>query len=210
MPESTNSFSLRAYLAGGGATTALIAGAVVAFLAIAALVAFDGLPFADGDASGEVQIAEVPTGAPETAAVALGGAGAAGAVADAPATGSALAPAPGSALETGGPGSIGGSGSPIGDDDAPPADPESEDPTPAPDGGGGSQGPLGGTVDNLEQSAGNLGLDLPLNEVTGGLTRPLDRTLNRTLNDVGGLLGNPKLGDQVSSGVNGLTGGLLR
>ena len=51
MPKRTNllgiggrNFSLRAYLAGGGATAALIAAAVLSFGALGAYVAFEGLP----------------------------------------------------------------------------------------------------------------------------------------------------------------------
>ena len=39
-----NHFNLRAYLAGGTATTALIAAAILVFGSLAAYVAFNGLP----------------------------------------------------------------------------------------------------------------------------------------------------------------------
>jgi len=42
-------FNLRAYLAGGGATLALIAAAILAFGSLGAYVAFEGLPIGDGD-----------------------------------------------------------------------------------------------------------------------------------------------------------------
>jgi len=195
-----NPVSVRAFLAGGGATTALTAAALVAFLTIAALVAFDGLPFGDGPDAGSAQIAELPTsGAPEAAVVAVGGGGAPAAVAASPAEDSAVLPAP---APTTGPGDR-GSGSTI---TAPPGDGGSAPGTSPPGGSTGSQDALGGTVSNLEGTAGNLGLDVPLGDLTNQVTQPLDRTLNKTLNDVGGVVGNPKLGDQVGSGVNGLTG----
>ena len=45
IPRADRNPNVRAYLAGGGATAALIAGAVVVFLGVAAFVGFNGLPF---------------------------------------------------------------------------------------------------------------------------------------------------------------------
>jgi hypothetical protein len=200
---SSNGVNVRAFLAGGGATTALIAAAVVAFLSVAALVAFNGLPIGGGDAdAGSVQVGEVPTtgpGAPELAADALGGT--AGAVAGTPAAATAVDPSliPGFAGpggSTGAPGltapggSLGGSGTPT-----------------AP--GTTGSGALGGAVGGLEDTAGDVGLELPLSDVTGDLTGPVDQTGNDTLNDVGGAVGNPNLGNDVNGAVNNVTNGLL-
>src|SRR3954451_3571201 len=71
---------LRAYLVGVGATTALIAGAMVVFLSLATFVAFKGLPFAglsdDAGAAFLGSNAGAAT-APASAAAALGAAHAA-------------------------------------------------------------------------------------------------------------------------------------
>ena len=67
-------------------------------------------------------------------------------------------------------------------------------------------GALGNTVDGVENTAGDLGLNLPLDEITQGLTGPLDKTVNDAVNGVGGLLGDNKLGDKVTGTVNGLLG----
>ena len=42
-------FNLRAYIAGGSATAALIAGTVIAFAALATYVGFNGVPLGDDD-----------------------------------------------------------------------------------------------------------------------------------------------------------------
>lgn len=194
--------NLRAYLAGGGASTALIAAAVLAFLTIAALVAFNGLPFAgDGD-SGKARIAGSPGGAPEAAAAAA--AAAPGAVAATPAAPTAVAPAPGGAGSASG--GQGGASGPIAT--APPAggSPPGTAPgtSPAPSGAG-SGGVVGGTVGGVEQTAGSIGLDVPLTDATQGVTGPVDQVVGGALNDVDGALGNPGLGD----GANGVTDKLL-
>jgi hypothetical protein len=199
---ASNSVNTRAFLAGGGATTALIAAAVIAFLSVAALVAFNGLPIGGDDAdAGSVQVGEVPaTGAnaPELAAAALGDA--LGAVAATPAASTAVDPTqiPGFAGSGGAPAVPGAPGTVPGGSGAPRVP------------GTGSTGSevLGGTVGGVDNTAGNLGLDLPLNDATNGLTGPLDQTLNDTLNNVGGAAGNPNLGNQVGGAVNNVTNGL--
>jgi hypothetical protein len=202
-PASTgsNGVNVRAFLAGGGATTALIAAAVIAFLSVAALVAFNGLPIGGGeDDASTVQVGEVPAnttgpGAPEAAAAAL--AAAPGAVADSPAAATAIDP-------TLVPGFGAGPGGLTGGADGVPGTPGA--PT-AP--GTGAGGALGGAVGGVDDTAGDLGLDVPLDEVTGPITGPLDQTINDTLNNVGGALGNPNLGNQVTDGVNNITNGVL-
>jgi hypothetical protein len=201
----SNGVNVRAFLAGGGATTALIAAAVVAFLSVAALVAFNDLPIGGGDAdAGSVQVGEVPTatgpGAPELAADALGGT--AGAVAGTPAAATAVDPSliPGFAGpggSTGAPGLTAPGGSLPGSSGTPTAP------------GTTGSGALGGAVGGLEDTAGEVGLDLPLSDVTGDLTGPLDQTANDTLSNVGGGVGNPNLGNDANGAVNNVTNGLL-
>jgi hypothetical protein len=53
---------------------------------------------------------------------------------------------------------------------------------------------LGNTVSGVENTAGGLGLDLPLTDLTGPVTGPLDQTLNDILNQVAPSLGQPRLG----------------
>ncbi|MDQ3759886.1 MAG: hypothetical protein M3331_08110, partial [Actinomycetota bacterium] len=67
-PRAQKSADARAFALGGGVTTALVAAAVVAFVSIAAFVAFDGMPFASGD-SPESSVS-LESGAPQAAALA--------------------------------------------------------------------------------------------------------------------------------------------
>jgi len=183
--------NLRAYLAGTGATGALIAGAVVAFLSIGAIVAFDGFPLGGDDASGQVSLADQPGGtAPETAAAALGGAP--GGVAASPVGGAILAASIPS-LTTTGP-TAGGSGT-LG----PGIDGPGEIPGTGSDGGATT-----GLVEDVSDTTG-----LPLQDTTSGLTNTVDQTVNNTLNNVGGVVGNPNLGNNVSNGVKDLSNNLL-
>ena len=186
-PRNTN---LRAYLAGGGATAALVAAAVVVFLGVAAFVGFNGLPFgADDSPEAAVNLA---AGVPAAAATAA--APTADAVAADPATPSAAAVAeilaalppgavpniPGITSST--PGFDGGGSNLPGGETPIPG-------TPAP-------GTLGNAVAGLEDTAGNLGLDLPLGDLTDGLTGPLDKTVKDTVNGVGGAARRPEAGRQ--------------
>lgn len=205
-PPATNRFNLRALIAGGTATTSLVAATLIAFLSLAVYVGFDGLPIGGGAGSGEaISLGPAVAGAPEDAAAAA--AGVPGAVAGAPATATAVAAAPG-AVAPAGPTTTTGPG----DDGTPPGgtppgggnlvgSPPEPGPGPAP-------GALGGTVSNLEATTDPV-VDLPLTDVTDGVTGPVDQGVNQALNDVGGVLGNPRLGDQVSDGVNELGDRLL-
>jgi hypothetical protein len=66
---------LRAYLAGVGATSALTAGAVVAFLSMATFVAFNGVPsFGGSSDAGAAYLSSSPGDAPSPTAAALGSA----------------------------------------------------------------------------------------------------------------------------------------
>lgn len=191
--------NLRAYLAGTGATGALIAGALVAFLTVGALVAFNGFPLGGDDADGSVSLADQPGGqAPESAAAALGATP--GAVAATPAGGTVLA-----AIL---PGGIGiGPGGPIGGTGPGGGTGGGDNPTTPVDPGGGS-GVVGGAVEDVDGSTGGLGLP-PLGPATSGVTDQADQALNNTLDNVGGAVGQPNLGNDVNDTVNGVTGGLL-
>ena len=204
-PTAARHANLRALLAGGTATIALIAGAVIVFVALAAYVAFDGLPGGGDEEQGAdtVFVGEPTAGAPEAAAAALGAAPAA--VAAAPAAPTAVAPPPGAAptgpatstapSPVASPGGNGGNGSSA---VTTPSTPSSQ-----------GEGALGGPVSDLEDTTDSLGLDVPLQEVTDPITGPLDQNVNDALNNVGGLLGNPNLGNQVTQGLNNIGGKLL-
>lgn len=194
---------IRAYLAGSGATVALVAGAVVAFLAVATFVAFHGLPTgSDNDSTAQVNLT-----ASAPAAAAAAAAPATGAVAAAPAT-------PGPAATT----EIIASLPPT---QAPPAAPgvDPNIPTPpgfigdptvvVPGGGTSSPGTVGNVIQNLDNTTSGLGLNLGLGNATNGVTQQVDNTVRGTLNNAGGLLGNPHLGDQTTDALNNLTNGLI-
>lgn len=209
--------NIRAYLAGTGATAALVAGALVVFLSLAAFVGFKGLPFGGSSERGDLYLGSNAGAAPEAAAAALGAAP--GAVAAAPVPGApvgvAVLVAGGgtTAVFTGpnGPSFPHGPNGPGGPDNPPgpcadcPVPPPPPGPTVNPD----AKRALTGTVQNLDETTGELGLDTNLSGATGGLTRSLDDTLGHTLNGVGGLLGRPHLGDNVGRTGNQLTNRLL-
>jgi hypothetical protein len=192
-PKSPNA---RAFAAGTGVTAALVTAAIVAFASIAAYVGFEGMPFGGGDSSDST--VALGSGAPQAAALAAGST--ADAVAADPATPTAAALAeildalPPGAVDGAGAGgpvddpTVGGGGGP---------GPGPVDPTdPAP-------GPLQGAVGGIDDAAGGLGADLPLNELTDPVTQEVDDTVGGTLNNLGG--GN--LGDKVNGTVGGLLGG---
>ena len=211
LPRNVNA---RAFAAGTGVTTALIAAAVVAFVSIAAFVAFEGIPFkSDGSPESSVSIS---SGAPQAAALTAGSA--AESVAADPATPSAAALAeitaalpPGAATDGFGGGA--GPGGPT-TDGPPTGTGPGGGGTGGGTGGGGDDGvpapgPIQGTVGSLDDAVGGLGLDLPLSETTGDITKNLDDTLNGTLNNVVNGIGAGKLGDKVNNTVGSLTNGLL-
>jgi hypothetical protein len=199
IPSPRRNANVRAYLAGGGATAALVAAAVIVFIGAAAFVGFNGLPFGADDAPDST--VNLATGVPEAAAAAAGPT--ADAVAGDPATPSpaaideilaALPPGatiPGiiPTIDGGGnPGAGPGTGTP---------------PTPA------SSGAVGNTVGGVEDTAGDLGLNLPLGGLTEDVTGPVDQAANNAVNGVGGALGDDKLGDKVTGSVNEATNGVL-
>src|ERR671937_2944239 len=86
--ESTPRFlHLRAYLAGAGATGALIAGAAIVLLSVATFLGFNGLPF--GGSGGQSGNAYLQSGAGAPAATAAALSAAPGAVAARPVGGAA-------------------------------------------------------------------------------------------------------------------------
>jgi hypothetical protein len=201
-PASRN-VNLRTFLAGGTATTALIAGAVIVFASLATYVAFNELSGGEEADSTATVPAQRLAGAPEAAAAGAGGAPAA--VAATPAAPTAIAPAPAPPLASE---LLVAEGPPAGN----PGDPDvirTVDPRTSQGDAMPQTGALGGAVSGLEGTTGNLGLDAPLGDLTRPITGPLDETLNDTLNNVGGLLGNPDLGDQVTTGLSQTTGALL-
>jgi hypothetical protein len=176
--------NLRAYLASTGATGALTAGALTVFLGLAALVGFDDLLLGGGgDSTGTVLLdSGNSSGAPEAAAAGL--AAAPGAVASTPVASGGGAAGAGA----GGPGGVPGTAGPGGGQNSPGTPAPGTTPPGAPPAtppGGGGPGVLGGTVGAVEDTAGGLGLDLPLSDLTGPITDPVDRALNDVLNQLG-------------------------
>jgi len=194
---------LRAYLAGTGATSSLIAGATVVFLSLAAFVAFNGVPFGNsGGNFGSAYVSADAAGPPEAAGRALAAAPksvAPTAVPGAPA-GAAIrnaAAADGSAASGTAPTSPGGAPAVT---TSPTTSPSVTTEAPQATGSG---GPITGAVDQADPTGGNL------SGATGNVTQQLDNTATQTLNNVGGAVNQPGLGDSVDRTANQVTGGLL-
>ena len=212
--ETTNSqgasegrgVNLRAFAAGGAASSALIAGAAVIFASLAAYVAFNGVPGGGEGADADAIVQVRPPGAPQAAAEAVGRAPEAVAATPAAPTPAAPAPAPAPAVTTEATPEVVTEGptTPTTTVDTSAGDAVAVDPATQ-----GGSGALGGLADNLDYTASNLGLEIPVGEVTAPITGPLDETVRGTLNNVGGLLGNPDLGDDVTRGLNNVTNALL-
>jgi hypothetical protein len=218
--QAPRSPHLRAYLAGTGATGALIAGAVIVFLSLATYVAFNGIPFGgNGGNSGNTFVGVQTGGTPAAAAAALGAAP--GAV--------AAAPVPGAPIGAGGPGAFGGGGAGgtgaaggpggggliPGGGPGPGTTPPGGGPGPGPGGGpapapvpSGSPGVVGNTINQIDDTAGTNLSGGPVGDVGG----TVDDKVTGTVNDVGGKVGQPGLGDKVTGDVNdtvnGIVGGL--
>jgi hypothetical protein len=168
----------RVYIAGTGATAALVAAVTVVLLSLAALVTFEGLPGGSGE--------------PEDGSVFVGP-GAGGGTARAAAA--ALAAAPGAVAAApvpvgAGPGAGRGGDSPVVDGVAPPDTPDAPAVPSPPEGGsdgvvpspGTSHGgPIGGVVDDVDETAGGLGIDPGLGEATDPITGPVDQALDENL-----------------------------
>jgi hypothetical protein len=166
----------RAYLAGMGATSALVAAAAIAFLSLAALVGFNGLPGGgDESTTGGVNVGR--GGAAAQAAAAVGAAG--GAVAAAPAPGSATAAEEVVPGASGGPVPSGGeSESDLPDSPTTPGTP------PSVGGDAGtvvppteSQDPVGDAVDQVDETGGGLGLDPGLGDTLDPITGHVEDTI---------------------------------
>lgn len=195
----------RAYLAGTGATGALIAGAVIVFLSAAAFVAFNGFSF---PASSEQSSASVAVAARQTQEIAAAPRAAAASVAPGAAA-VAATPTPTLAATSARVITTATDGTPItpivtrgplpppipGDGDEPPAPPTDD-------------GPITGITDTVDHTTGPLGLPA-VGPLTDPLTSQVDQTATTTLNRVGGLVGNSELGDQTVDNVSRLTHRLL-
>ena len=198
--HSISARNIRSYLAGTGASGALVAASVVAFLTVGALFAVDGMPGDSPTSQGDSVF--VGPAAPGAAAADVGAAP--GAVA---ATPSSLPPSAVAALlAAAGPdgglpaGAPQGPGAPTTDDGTTliPGTTAPGTPAPAPTSAGTpSSGTLGDIVDNVGNSTGNSGLG----QATGPVTGPVDQALDQT--GVGDTV------DQTLGGVNDATGGLL-
>ena len=181
----------KAYLAGTGASSALLAAVCVSFLILAGVLSVNGFPDGSFGSDGDtVFVGPATSGAPEAAAAAA--ASAAGSVAAAP-VGDAGGAGPGGAgggADGGAPvgGGGGGAGTPGAVPPAPaPGAPGAPAPTPTPPSPSAPSGPLSNTVSGLEGTAeGATGTDLPLSETT----KPVTDQLDKTITDVTGLLGN--------------------
>ncbi|MFL5869866.1 MAG: hypothetical protein ACJ75R_02205 [Solirubrobacterales bacterium] len=200
------SFSLRAYLAGGTATSALIAGAAIVFISLAAYVAFNGIGAGADTARNHEAVVIGSGGAAAAAAAATGGAPAA--VAARPAAPTAAAPVSGTpagaAAAAGGAGTGGGSVDGGSVDGSVSSGTASS--TPA------ASGSSGGTLDTAVGGVSNTAQNLGVNPDTSGLqniVKPVDATVDGALNNAGGALGNQHLGEDVNQTVDGATNGLL-
>ena len=182
------------YLAGLGATGALVAGAVVVFLLLVGIVTFDAWPRAAGLFAGsEPSVEAVDSSGPAaTAAETL--AGASDLVA-AVKRGTSLSDAPGGQGDSGGQGNgIDGGGRGVSD----PA-PSGTDPSPTGGGGGSSGGGQGGTGEPVQDTGTTV--DNTVNNTVTGVTD----TVNNTVTGVNDTLNNTL--DGVDSLLKGLTGG---
>jgi hypothetical protein len=191
----------KAYLAGTGATSALVAAAVVSFFALAGLFSVNGFPGGLSSSEGDTVLVAPRSDAPEAAADAA--AAAPGAVAAIPADrvvggagvgGAGVAGAGESGATLGGATAPGGGTTPdagTAPDATVPTVSSPSAPAPAPATGTSTQqGPVSDTVSGVEGTTeGATGVDVPLSETTQPLTDQLDQTIQDTNDTVGGLLG---------------------
>lgn len=182
-------FDLRSYFAGGVATTALIGAAIVLFGALAAYVAFNGLPVGGaGDPPGTQVVVGAGSRAPEAAAAALARAPAAVAAAPVARAGGGSGPAA-PAADASSP----AAGTGVGSDGTQPA--TSTGTAPVTPQGAQSAGGSGQTINELGNAT-----NLPLGDLG-----PVDEAIGQGLNQVGGVVGNPQLGDQINGAVGELS-----
>jgi len=209
----------RAYLLGTGATGALIAAAVIAFISLATYVAVNGMPFGgNGTSAGNATVAVQAGGTPASAAAlrAAPGAVAARPVPGAPiGAGGAGAFARGHAGPGGGSGGFNGGGGNLPDGGPTPpggAPGPGGGPAPGPGPGGGPPPPGGtpgtpgsspgvatNTLNHVDDTVGTNLSGSPAGDVGG----TVDKTVTGTVNQVGGAAGKPGLGDDVNNTGNG-------
>ena len=194
--------NLRTYLAGLGSGGAMLGAALAAFIALGAIVGFNGLPSSSADSNSKAIL--VQSNAPEIAAANSVGPAAAPAAAAAPGAAAAVAAGAGNAGNTNGGTTNGGPDSgDTGTEDLPPdvsgvpgpegnGNPpdnggggETVDPPPTPTGDTGDVGSVVNDVDNAVEDT--TGLDLDLGGKTSGVTGAVDDV-------VGGLTGGQGLG----------------
>jgi hypothetical protein len=178
----------RGYLAGLGAAGAIVGAAIVAFLTVAALVAFDGGRGSSGHAP-EESVSVGSSGAPRGSLTALSTPGRGDGRsrgADGPAAGSGseagVSPGGGTATEGTGEAAPGVSAPPAPSAPAQPAGGDAAGTSPPASG----TGPVGSVVDEVDGVAGGLGLDPSLGDTTEPITEPVDQALQDTLPGVTG------------------------
>ncbi len=202
--------NLRAWIAGTGATGALIGAALIVFLSAAAFVGFNGLIVGgtNNPAPESVTLANSAAAAPAAAAKAA-----------APATG-AVAPKPARAGGTSGNGSGGGGanggggrkdelGTSTGTADGTAGELGSTSSgsqiTVAPPTQPAPQGPVSSVTQGVDRSAGTN-----ISQPAAPIATQLDNTVTGLLNGTGSATtGNPQLGDQVGQTVTTVTGPIL-
>jgi len=189
--------NLRAYVAGTGASGGLVGGTVLIMVALAAFVAFKGLPLGgSGGSEGRVLISQARLASgPRAAALALGGAP------------RAVAAVPVGAPAAGAP-AVGG-GAPAGSGPPGLTQPPTGGSNPSPPGGTGitpvPPGGDGGPTTHIIHEIPGCGLC----DVTDPITNTVDDALTNALNGAGSAIGRPHLGDNTVRTVNGLTDTLL-
>ena len=202
---------LRTYVAGVGATAALTAGALVAFLSLATFVAFNGLPFGgSSDDAGSAYLESSLSAAPTAAAAALGAAAAQWPTIRLPAPrrgcqrkdrgAGAAAPVPAALTLPARPrrSAVQATRAPAPHPGTSPSPPIAVPSLPS------TSGPVTNAVQGVDTAAGTN-----LSGPTRGVTRAVDGVGTGALNQAGGAAGRPGLGTQAGSAVGGIAGGAL-
>ena len=205
--RKSRNFNLRAYIAGGSATAALIAGTVIAFAALATYVGFNGMPLGEDDVAATELVVE--SDSPEAAVAALAAAPAA--VERAPAAPTAIAPAPGTTANAGRSaasrlGADGSGSAPTAEVPASvaPSIPDASNPgAPAPTIGSGSVPGVvgGGAPEEIENPAAGIGAELPVGAPDASTA------VDDAISDLGGAVGVPDLEGPLGGVPDDLGGG---
>ena len=180
----------RSYLAGTGATAALVVGAIIAFLSIGALVAFNGFPGGSETGGDSLEV-----GAPAAAAAAVGGAPRAVAAVPAP-----LPPAARAALVAAGRGGPEPPGVSVTILTPPTAGETPGVPTTT---GTGVAPSATATATTTTGPVGGLADDVGVGPAANPVTDPVDQTLDQTAPGVGDSI------DQIGQGISDTVGGQL-